>query len=63
MNANEKKQAQLALLEKVCIDKEIDFESIKRLLDSVKTKKLYKRNNYHQSKISDEIDNAVKNEI
>lgn len=41
-------------------ENDIDFNSLKLLLDSVKTKKLFKRNNYHFQKINDTIENATK---
>ena len=37
----------------------IDYDSLKTLLESVKTKKLLKRNNYHQPKINDIIEKAT----
>ncbi|GAK97486.1 hypothetical protein JCM19294_22 [Nonlabens tegetincola] len=47
-------------LKEICNDKEVNFKSIETLLDSVKTKKLLKRNNYHQQKINDVIEKAIK---
>lgn len=38
----------------------IDYDSLKSLLESVRTKKLLKRNNYHQQKINDVIEKATK---
>lgn len=60
MKIKETKLLQNQRLEEICNDKEVDFESIKALLDSVKTKKLLKRNNYHQQKINDVIEKAIK---
>ena len=60
MKVQETKIKQNQILEKVCIEKNIDYSSIKSLLDSVKSKKLLKRNNYHQQKINDEIEKALK---
>lgn len=63
MNPHQKRANHLLALENICKEKEVDFNSVQKLLESVKTKRLYKRNNYHQTKISEEIDNAIKNEI
>lgn len=60
MKIKETKLLQSQRLKEICKEKDIDFESIKTLLDSVKTKKLLKRNNYHQQKINDVIENAIK---
>lgn len=46
-------------LEEICIENEVDYKSLESLLDSVKSKKI-KRNNYHQQKIADLIEKAVK---
>ena len=40
------KLEQLSRLKEICEKKNVDYKSIQSLLDSVKTKKLYKRNNY-----------------
>jgi len=47
-------------LKKICNERDVNFESITILLKSVKTKKLLKRNNYHQQKINDIIEKAIK---
>lgn len=60
MKIKEKKDQQSKRLEEICIDKRIDYDSLKILLNSVKTKKLLKRNNYHQQKIIDVIEKAIK---
>ena len=60
MKIKETKRLQKQKLKEICNDKEVNFESIETLLDSVKTKKLLKRNNYHQQKINDVIEKAVK---
>ena len=49
MKIKETKLLQNQRLKEICNDKEVNFESIETLLDSVKTKKLLKRNNYHQT--------------
>lgn len=60
MKIKEVKLLQNQRLKEICNDKEVNFESIETLLDSVKTKKLLKRKNYHQQKISDVIEKAIK---
>ncbi len=60
MKIKETKLSQNKRLEEICYDKDINFKSIQILLDSVKTKKLLKRNNYHQQKINDIIEQAIK---
>jgi len=46
-------------LEEICLAKHVDYKSLEVLLDSVKSKKI-KRINYHQQKIVDIIEKAVK---
>ena len=60
MKIKETKLLQNQRLKEICNDKEVNFESIETLLDSVKTKKLLKRKNYHQQKINDVIEKAIK---
>ena len=60
MKIQEIKLKQLGRLKEICEEKNVDYNSIQSLLDSVKTKKLYKRNNYHLQKINDEIENSLK---
>ncbi|AJR03762.1 DNA modification system-associated small protein [Siansivirga zeaxanthinifaciens] len=60
MKIKKTKLLQNQRLKDICKDKEVNFETIETLLDSVKTKKLLKRNNYHQQKINDVIENAIK---
>lgn len=60
MKIKETKLIQNQRLKEVCIDKDVNFESLESLLESVKTKKLIKRNNYHQQKINDVIEKAIK---
>lgn len=59
MEIQEIKINQLQKLEEVCLSKQVDFSSMVELLESAKMKKLYKRNNYHQQKIADEIEKAT----
>lgn len=60
MKIKETKLEQSRRLKEICATKEVDFESMEILLDSVKTKKLLKRNNYHQQKINDVIEKTIK---
>jgi hypothetical protein len=60
MKIQEIKLKQLDRLKEICQENDVNFNSIQSLLSSVKTKKLYKRNNYHLQKINDEIENALK---
>lgn len=60
MKIQEIKLKQLDRLKVICQENDVNFNSIQSLLSSVKTKKLYKRNNYHLQKINDEIENALK---
>lgn len=62
MRIKKSKQLQRERLKATCTAKDIDYESIETLLESVKTKKLFKRNNYHQQRINDVIEKAIKNE-
>jgi hypothetical protein len=39
---------------RLSMDKGVDYDSLKSLIESVRTKKLLKRNNYHQQKINDD---------
>jgi hypothetical protein len=60
MKIKETKILQIQRLKELCNEKNVNFDSIKILLESVKTKKLLKRNNYHQQKINDVIEKAIK---
>lgn len=60
MKTNETKILQEQRLKEISAIKGIDYNSLKSLLESVRTKKLLKRNNYHQQKINDEIEKATK---
>lgn len=59
MKIKDNKKHQIERLKEICSTKGVDYKSIESLLDSVKAKKL-KRNNYHQQKIADVIEKAVK---
>lgn len=60
MKIKETKLLQSQRLKELCNNNNVQFESIEILLKSVKTKKLLKRNNYHQQKINDVIEKAIK---
>lgn len=60
MKIKETKVLQEQRLKEISTAKGIDYESLNSLLESVKTKKLLKRNNYHQQKINDVIEKAIK---
>jgi hypothetical protein len=60
MKIKENKVLQEQRLNDISTDKGVDFDSLKKLLESVRTKKLLKRNNYHQQKINDVIEKATK---
>ncbi len=60
MKIRETKILQSQRLKEICKEKDVNFDSVEILLESVKTKKLLKRNNYHQQKINDVIEKAIK---
>lgn len=60
MKIKETKVLQEQRLNEISTDKGVDYNSLKLLLESVRTKKLLKRNNYHQQKINDVIVKATK---
>ncbi|MDR7211076.1 DNA modification system-associated small protein [Flavobacterium piscis] len=60
MKIKETKMLQEKRLDDICQLKGVNYASLKTLLESVKTKKLLKRNNYHQQKINDIIEKATK---
>lgn len=60
MNAKEIKAYQLQKLKEECENRGVSFNSILRLLESEKIKKLQKRNHYIQQTIIDEIEKAIK---
>ena len=57
MKIKEARLLQEQRLKEICEEKNIQYDSILSLLDSVKTKKLFKRNNSHQQKIGEVIEN------
>jgi len=60
MKIKETKILQSQRLKEICNDKGVNFESIKILLKSVKTKKLQKGRNYHSQTINDIIEKSIK---
>lgn len=60
MKIKETKLLQNQRLKEICKEKDVNFDSIETLLESVKTKKLLSKRNYHQQKIDDIINKAVK---
>jgi hypothetical protein len=60
MKIKETKVLQEQRLNEISTDKGVDYDFLKSLLESVRTKKLLKRNNYHQQKINDVIEKATK---
>lgn len=60
MKIKETKVLQEQRLKEISTEKGVDYDSLKSLLDSVRTKKLLRRNNYHQQKINDIIEKATK---
>ncbi len=60
MKIKENKILQSQRLKEICNDKSVDFDSLEILLESVKIKKLMKRNNYHQQKINNLIEKTIK---
>jgi hypothetical protein len=63
MKINKTKTLQDKRLAEISTEKGVDINSLKSLLESVKTKKLLKRSNYHQQKINDIIEKALNNEV
>jgi hypothetical protein len=60
MQINKTKILQDKRLDEISTEKGVDINSLKSLLESVRTKKLLKRSNYHQQKINDIIEKAIK---
>lgn len=59
MKIKNNKKHQIERLIEICSIKGVDYKSLESLLDSVKAKKI-KRINYHQQKIVDVIEKAVR---
>ena len=59
MKIKETQKKQELRLKEISAKMGIDYSSLKELLESVRTKKLFKRNNYHQQKINDVIEKEL----
>ncbi len=62
MNIEDIKTKQLLALQEQCLKKNVDFNSIQKLLEAEKVKKLQKRNHYIQQTINSEIEKIVEDE-
>ena len=62
MNIEDIKTKQLLALQEQCLKKNVDFNSIQKLLEAEKIKKLQKRNHYIQQTINSEIEKIVGDE-
>lgn len=60
MKIKETQKQQEQRLKEITRQKGIDYDSLKTLLESVRAKRLLKRNNYHHQKICDIIENELK---
>tara|TARA_R110000868_G_scaffold411457_2_gene704246 strand:- start:99 stop:281 length:183 start_codon:yes stop_codon:yes gene_type:complete len=60
MKIKETKILQSQRLKELCNEKDVNFESIEILLESVKSKKLQKGRHYHSQAIIDVIEKAIK---
>jgi len=56
------KTKQLLDLKEQCLKNDVNFDSMQKLLNSEKVKKLQKRTNYIQQTIEGEIDKTLSNE-
>jgi hypothetical protein len=62
MSVKDIKTNQLLALQEQCLKKNVDFDSIQKLLEAEKVKKLQKRNHYIQQTINSEIEKIVGDE-
>lgn len=60
MKTNKNRELQIQRLREICNNEEVSFDSLEELLESVRTKKLHKRNNFHQVKINNVIERGIK---
>jgi len=51
----ENKDLQEKRMKELCYEKGVDYNSLKLLLESCKTKKLLRRNNFHLEKINEVV--------
>jgi len=56
------KNKQIAELRSICVSSGVDYDSMEKLLQSERVKKLQRRNHYIQQTIDSEIEKAVNNE-
>jgi len=56
------KNKQIAVLKSICVSNGVDYDSIEKLLQSERVKKLQRRNHYIQQTIDSEIEKALDNE-
>lgn len=61
-NTIEIKENQLHVLNELCKINGVDFDSMQKLLNSEKVKKLQKRNHYIQQTIDSEIEKSLNHE-
>lgn len=62
MNKKEIKAEQLLALQEQCLKENVNFNSMRKLLEAEKDKKLQKRNHYIQQTINSEIEKIVGDE-
>jgi len=62
MNIEDIKTKQLLALQEQCLKKNVDFNSIQKLLEAEKVKKIQKMNHYIQQTINSEIEKIVGDE-
>ena len=60
MGVKETRNSQKEFLKKICKENGVKFEYLEMLLDSVRAKKLLSKRNYHQQKLEDLINKAIK---
>ncbi len=61
-NIDRIRNGQIDELKSICSTNGIDYDSMERLLQSERVKKLQKRNHYIQQTIDNEIEKKLKNE-
>lgn len=59
MNKTKTKLEQERRLMEICEERSVRFEHMEKLLESARTKKLFKKKNYHQQTITDIIQNTI----
>lgn len=60
MKIKDNKTKQSERLKEISSEKGVNYEDLNQLLESVKTKKIHSKKNYHQQTIIDTINNTVK---